>query len=298
MEKERYPFHNFKGEGGGSPYLLIPYFGSDIGIRPVPKSVTSYQCSGILINGLPYNQIPLSPDVELNLSVLVKNTGMLSTSAMVRIYWFYPTTTFTPASSNLIGQQPLYVPAGTTKESPAIQWIPKNSTPPVSSHVCLVAEVHSVADKAPGTFDVTNDRHYAQSNLSILLAKPGEKISFEFNVGNPKNEKNRFKLRVKQLHEETVKIYEKRYNAEAVHTDMERFYLRRVKPGLRQENTQELSFVLPSENQQLYQVMIDVPPDLNTNQFIAAQIEQIVNEQDKDLVIGTIGLIIFVKTML
>ncbi|WP_368936607.1 hypothetical protein [Bacillus sp. SH8-8] len=275
-----------------TPFLFVPYFANDNGNRPLPPSVASWNCPGIHINGIPYNGTLLKVGVEINLSVRIKNSGALGTGAVVRIYWSDPTTGFTPNTLRLIGQTIMYIPALTTLESPVIRFTPTSLMP---AHSCLLVEVTSAMDMSSGLFNVNQDRHYAQTNINILLGQSGQKLSFEFNAGNANNEEGEYLIKIRQLQEETLKMLEKQYNAEAIHISLEEIHLRIVEPGIRKRKNQGLLINLPPKSQRLCQAIVTVPQYLEVNQFFAFEIQQVNVGAEENNIIGTIGAMVFAK---
>jgi hypothetical protein len=81
-----------------TPYIFIRYERKDgildDGTRPFPPAakVTFYQCTGILVNGAPYDGIALNPGTPYQLSALVVNRGAIPARVTVRFYPSEPAT--------------------------------------------------------------------------------------------------------------------------------------------------------------------------------------------------------------
>ena len=296
MKNEQFIFNdNDNNDNNGkhpTPFLFVPYYKDDNGGRPLPPSILSWNCPGILINGVPYKGTPLQPEVEINLTVVVRNSGRLGTACIIRVFWADPTAGFLPKTLKVINQSILYMPATTTLESPVMKWTPTNSMP---AHSCILVEVTSPMDNSSGIINVNQDRHYAQTNINILQGRSGEHLSFEFNVTNNSNEENEYIISIQQLEEGALEILEKQYNAEAVDISLDNIELRNVRPGIRRGKREEMSITLPPNSQELCQAIVRMPLDINTNQFIAFGIHQIYVMGEINNVVGTIGAIVFAK---
>ncbi len=275
-----------------TPFLFVPYHKGDDGKRPLPPSILPWNCPGILINGVPYKGTPLRPEVEINLTVLVRNSGRLGTACIIRVFWADPTAGFLRKTLKVINQSVLYIPATTTLESQVMKWTPTSSMP---AHSCILVEVTSPMDKSSGNINVNQDRHYAQTNINILQGRSGEHLSFEFNVTNNSNEENEYIISIQQLQEGALEILEKQYNAEAVPVSLDNIELRNVMPGIRRGNRERMSITLPPNSQKLCQAIVRMPFDIKTNQFIAFGIHQTNVMGEIHYVVGTIGAIVFAK---
>lgn len=106
--------------------------------------------------------------------VRVNNRGTAPVSnAVVRYYWADPSTAVTVSTANLIGVSYVSLNPGEEKDVLCLSpWIPTWAN---NGHECLIAEAFSVEDPLPqrgagDTFDVPNDRHVAQRNISVIYA--------------------------------------------------------------------------------------------------------------------------------
>jgi hypothetical protein len=164
-----------------TPKLVVPYSPTDDGSRPLPTGTPIWACPSIHVNGAPYTGAPLSPDVTVKLSAVVVNHGGLSAWVTTRFYWAEPATGFDPRNMTLVPDPksvPFYVPTGGTPvESPQTEFTPTSDLP---EHLCLFAEATTAVDMAPGTYDPANDRHYAQQNLQLRTAHPGQRLRILF----------------------------------------------------------------------------------------------------------------------
>jgi|SRR5947209_3672445 len=291
-----------------TPFVFIPYAGNDDGTRPLPPniSIPEWLCPGIHVNGVSYTGNPLQLGVEVQLSVVVENSGSLDGLVVVYLYWIDPTTSFTVQSLHSIGTPQIYTVASlASTESPMISWTP---IPPIPSHFCLLAQVWCPAEYPqqvgpPQTFDVAHDRHYAQQNVNILQAQAGQPLSFEFFAGNSRAKASTFVLQARPVHAQTLKALEQLYRAEAVPISQKELLLHEVKPGIREHTGHELSLHMQIQERRLYQVVMNIPDNLGTNQFVAVEIDQVARDDNDDddeekrshsrKKLGSIGLIIF-----
>lgn len=123
----------------------------------------------------------------------VHNKGKESTSsARVNYYWADPSTLVTRETAHLVGYSQVSLAPGETKEVLCLtQWIPSFVN---DGHECLICEAYSPSDPiihGPNDyFNVREDRHVAQRNISVLPPPSGfSNVVFMFSAAQPKNEK-------------------------------------------------------------------------------------------------------------
>ncbi len=295
------------GKGDLTPFIFIPYASNDDGTRPLPPSiqVPDWLCPSIHVNGVSYTGNPLQVGVEVQLSVVVENSGSVDSLVVVYLYWIDPTTSFTVQGLHPIGTPQIYAVASLASvESPMISWTP---APPIPGHICFLAQVWCPAEYPqqvgpPQTFDVAHDRHYAQQNVNILQAQAGQSLSFEFFAGNPGTKASTFVLQARPVHAQMLNALEQLYRAEAVPISQKELMLHVVEPGIREHTSHELSLHTQAQERQLCQVIMNIPDNLGTNQFVAIEIDQVAREDDEDdeekrsrsrRKLGSIGLIVF-----
>jgi hypothetical protein len=184
-----------KGGNGKGPgtYLVIPYYSGDLGSRPLPSADPFWMCTSILVNGNPYagQQLAAGQNVELGLDVI--NYGTLTAPTLCLFFWANPTTNFTGATVNLIGQTSLSLARNALTPTSPVLWVVPEGTP---EHICLLVEVTSPADPAPGNYDAAADRHYGQQNVHVINAPPGGQIRVPFVMANGATMAGRFRLEV------------------------------------------------------------------------------------------------------
>jgi hypothetical protein len=164
-------------------YLVIPYYPGDTGSRPLPDSVAFWTCGAIKIDGASYTGQQLVPGETVNLTVDVVNYGTVTTPTLVRFFWADPTVGFTTATimPGLIGQVTLPLARGTLTTTEPAPWTIPDGTP---AHICLLAEVTAPTDPAPSSYAAVSDRHFAQQNIYLTLAAPGDAVTMGFTAGN------------------------------------------------------------------------------------------------------------------
>jgi len=277
-----------KGSPTPTPYVLIPYSATDIGVRPLPNSTVLWMCHSIHVNGLPYTGVPFEPGETVNLSVIVKNAGAVGTLAEVQLYSNKPGTVFSKSSLNLIGQSLLYVPALSQQETPSLPWVITSALP---IHVCLLAVVSCPLDPAPAIAIPLHDRHFGQQNVKVKTAN-SLLSHFSFHVANAGSESAHFHVRARPVSDEALRQLNEFYKAEGVSLKSESIALAVAEPGRAGRSRQELRLELKPEEKRLCQVFVDVPPNLGADQFFAVEIEQAAEKTDTGRA-ATLGFIVF-----
>jgi hypothetical protein len=187
-----------KGGNGNPPgtYLVIPYFSGDMGSRPLPSADPFWMCTSILINGSPYAGQQLMPGQNIQLSLDAINYGTLTAPALCLFFWANPTTAFTGATVQFIGQTSVSLARNALTLAGPVSWTVPTGTP---EHICLLAEITSPGDSAPADYDAALDRHYGQQNVHVTSAAPGGQIRVGFLMANGRTAASRFRLEVTQL---------------------------------------------------------------------------------------------------
>ncbi|MDB6133198.1 MAG: hypothetical protein JWM59_1441 [Verrucomicrobiales bacterium] len=294
------------GEGEGTffePHLVIPYFPGDTGTtgpggkRDFPAGVIDYLCPSIKINGAPYNGAPLPRNQTVSVTIEVANTKNKGMWAMVSLYWTDPTAVFTGNAlhngsddAEVGPPQTLYVPAG-GKASFNITFTPLTKMP---NHVCLLAEVTSSDDPAPGTFDVS-DRHYACHNLNLLTVAQNRVSTINFFVANPFDTEAEVLVRLRPEGDVELAQLRRLYSTEPVRLREEAFRIHGVGDGRMREAGRELTFPLAAGTRQLCQMLVSTN-DLRAGQFSAVRVDQEVKQNPTDGTgarRGSLGVVIF-----
>ncbi|MFG1774590.1 hypothetical protein ACGFIX_33845 [Nocardia salmonicida] len=161
--------------------LVIPYFQSDVGHRPIDRkknpSYIYYQCPYILLDGVNYTGEKLPRDRPIDLSVYVRNTGTkVARNVRTTLYWSTPNVGFV-RPLNIVGVQ--YSPMVGIGDPPQVGLQTTWTVPPtVPEHICLLAQVSNTQDPAGPL--AAFGRHYAQLNINLKSMKPGTTGVFNF----------------------------------------------------------------------------------------------------------------------
>jgi hypothetical protein len=123
---------------------------------------------------------------EAHLWARVRNNGDQGTGNIrVRFYAANPAVGFDRSTATLVGTAFVTLAAGQVQDVLCpTPWFPAYVN---NGHGCVLAEAfHTVLDPLPGSqaFDVPNDRHVAQRNLTILAAGGGMKKKLAFEIHN------------------------------------------------------------------------------------------------------------------
>lgn len=130
----------------------------------------------------------------------VHNTGTDPVqNATVRYYWANPAVGFDRNTAHHIGTANVSLNAGETQDVLClVPWMPVFVN---NGHECVVAEAfHPDLDPLPASpdFNVPNDRHVAQRNLSVvMMAMKMAHFSMSFQVCNPTRLVQRFRISAK-----------------------------------------------------------------------------------------------------
>lgn len=152
----------------------------DVGTRPLPGQKTIYyQCPSIRINGAAYDGTELQPG-PLSLSLALANEGGRGEWVTARFYLSDPATGLDPTC--LVGSAPpLWVPADTHANGKHPLSAPITVTLPAEKpHLCIFAEAWISTDPPEFFGNAVKDRHWAQQNLQIRAANPGQNLTFPF----------------------------------------------------------------------------------------------------------------------
>jgi hypothetical protein len=286
-----------------APLLVLPFNALDNGTRPI-QSQTSYlsQALQISVDGIPYTGGPLPRDRSTTISVKVANWGDKDTSALITLWWTYPTAMFTSASLDPSGlSDPIWVdvPRKDGSGRPGLATSADfDFTPPPSilvDHVCLIAEITAGDASAPGPVDPVNNRHYAQHNVDLVHVSNGKTGSFIFNAANPFEVQARVTMRLRPVRGAALQTLECIYHAEPVEISADALGLQMVAAEEGDRQCRELVFDLSGREQRLCQGLVTVK-DLQPGQVSAGEVEltvKVLRGKSKEERRGSFGVIIF-----
>jgi hypothetical protein len=204
------PHENLEGPDRPQTWLVIPYFDNDVGHpdlqRPLSThGVVPYLCPAIIVDGK-RGDFSLRRGVDLGIQVEVANCGHGSMRAVaeVSLFWANPTVGFAKVN-------PFHLDGGSNRATlivpPTRQRMlspPIRGQIPLSAprHVCLLARVSSPSDRVvAGPANPHGDRHWAQTNLTEVAAKPDGSFIVKFSVANPLVQAARSKVSLDALSE-------------------------------------------------------------------------------------------------
>jgi hypothetical protein len=277
------------GKNGNQPgvHLVIPYYSGDPGGRPLPSADPFWMCTSILVNGSPYagQQLMVGQSVALGLDAI--NYGALTAPTACLFWWANPTTAFSAATVNLIGQTSLSLARNALTQSASVVWTVPGGTP---EHICLLAEVTTPADLAPGNFSAAVDRHYGQQNIHVMDAPPGGQIRVHFVMANGTKTTERFRLEVTHVlaHHRALRHVVARH---AVLREAENIDLRRgrSKAG---ENRHSLNVELAADEVLDVELTARVPRDATPGSTIVLELAQYQDKRHHPA--GGLGVVVHV----
>lgn len=192
------------GEFEGRTYLYIRTHPADDGSEPLPAAHHHWVSPDITIiqpGGARGGEAVAG--VTNHVEVVVTNAGGIeAVDAFVDVFFADPSTGITPATATLIGSGYITIPAYNV-QAVSFPWIPSATD---AGHRCLVARVALYLPPdmyVDGTiFDVRNDRHGAQRNISVVAMEDAEYMSFSFAVVNPLTEPMQMRLLAREARDE------------------------------------------------------------------------------------------------
>lgn len=166
-----------------TPWLLIRYSLTDLGLRPIPAGDAHWRSPDIWVE----SSDPLGRAVageENFVHARIFNLGMANAAPVkVDFYWANPALGLGPANMNLIGTEWVEV-----KSQRAVDvrcntpWVPVFLN---NGHECLKVNCSNhILDPIIHPFQPRLDRHAGQRNITVLEAEAGETVEFTLEVNN------------------------------------------------------------------------------------------------------------------
>jgi hypothetical protein len=289
-----------KGGTGNSSlsWLVIPYYSGDHGSRPLPSSDPFWACTSIKVDGSPYAGQLLQKNQTVELSLDAINYGTAAAPALCLFFWAVPTTSFTSANTNLIGQANLWqTSAGQVSQSlspdalamstPPIPWTVPETVP---AHICLVAMITTGGDPAPNIYNAAADRHFGQQNVQVMTAHPGQHVRVGFVMANGRATTGRFRLDVTHVlvnHHALRHLVAK----DAVLRKAEQIKLRRIRSEA-SGNHHSLNVELGAGESLEVELSALVPLDSTPGSTIVLQLAQYQDRQHQP--VGGLGVVVHV----
>jgi hypothetical protein len=204
------------------PHFVIPYWfptspaedPDDGDERPLPAKACWYLSPGI-------HASPYTPGEQLDVTVDVGNYGGANTEslAQVTVWWSEPAAGFVVGPDKVIGYDTVSVQGrGGMETTKKLSKVIPASAP---NHICLLARVSHQYDRAGVAVAPGSDRHWAQRNITAVVATPGTPASFEFLAGNPFLEEAEFVVTAEPASEERFRMLSEQLPGEIAFTDAE-----------------------------------------------------------------------------
>ncbi len=166
-----------------TPWLLIRYRTSDLGLRPIPAGEAHWVSPDIWVESSdPSGSAVAAEDnfVHARIFNLGKATAV---PTRVDFYWADPSVGLGPGYMNLIGTEWVSIEPHTAMDVRcATPWVPVFLN---NGHECLMVNcTNPILDPIAYPFEPRQDRHVGQRNISVLQAPAGEFVPFVVAVNN------------------------------------------------------------------------------------------------------------------
>jgi hypothetical protein len=166
-----------------TPWLLLRYATTDLGLRPIPGGTPFWASPDISVE----SSDPLGNAVagEQNfVHATIYNLGAADAAPVqVDFYWADPSLGLGPANLNLIGTE--WVEVERLRSKPVrcnTPWIPQFLN---DGHECLIVNCSNwILDPIIHPSEPVLDRHCGQRNIHVDEVRPGQPIKFNINISN------------------------------------------------------------------------------------------------------------------
>lgn len=166
-----------------TPWLLIRYALTDIGLRPVPANQIAYKSPDIWIESSDLLGNAVAGE-ENFVHARIFNLGKADASpTRVDFYWADPSLGLGAEHMNLIGTEWMEVEAYTVQDVRCnTPWIPVFLN---DGHECLKVNCSSpILDPITAPFKPREDRHVGQRNITVVESAAGATVKFSLAVNN------------------------------------------------------------------------------------------------------------------
>ncbi|GHO88689.1 hypothetical protein [Dictyobacter formicarum] len=190
-----------EGQRGYTPYLYIPYNGTDTGNRPLGPNIKFWGSPHIAVSHTDQygNVVPGQP---ITITARVFNGGLKPALPFITVQFFVfnSSLAFTTANSLFTAtiQPTKQIPSkGYIEVSSPTPWIPE---PVENGHPCIVVQCSTPeegTDSLKFPFFAALDRHVAQRNMTVANPVAGQKLILH--AGNPFHQSLPCTLRVSSL---------------------------------------------------------------------------------------------------
>jgi hypothetical protein len=166
-----------------TPWLLIRYATSDLGVRPIPPGEAFWVSPDIWVESSDPFGNPVAGEPNY-LHARVFNLGAFQAAPVkVDFYWANPALGLGPANMNLIGTEYVTVDTLTSVDVRCTTaWVPVVVN---DGHECTMVNCSNwIADPIISPFQPTLDRHVGQRNMHVIEGSPGQKLQLTLQATN------------------------------------------------------------------------------------------------------------------
>jgi len=182
-EKDHKDRERGRGEVPVTPFLLLRYAKTDMGVRPITAASRFWETPYIWVESSdPYGN-PVAGESNY-LHALVFNGGAFQAAPVkVDFYWADPSLGLGPASMNYIGTEWVMIDSlGSFDVRCSAAWIP---TVVNDGHECVMVNTScALADPILQPFQPLLDRHVGQKNLHVVPGHAGQTLMYTLQVNN------------------------------------------------------------------------------------------------------------------
>jgi hypothetical protein len=166
-----------------TPWLLVRYSLTDVGLRPMPAGEAHWHSPDIFVESSDPTGKAVAGEPNF-VHARIFNLGKApAVPTRVDFYWADPSIGLGPAHMNLIGTEWVEIYPHTAKDVRCSQaWIPVFVN---DGHECLKVNcTNPLFDPITHPFEPRNDRHAGQRNITVLPGSAGQVLPFILAVNN------------------------------------------------------------------------------------------------------------------
>jgi len=183
-----------------TPWLLIRYNATDMGMRPLPSGTPFWASPDISVESSDVLGRPVAGEPNF-LHARVFNLGKAPSSpTRVQFYWGDPSLGLGGATMNLIGTEWVEIPAHASRDVRCnTPWVPVMVN---GGHECVMVNTHNpLLDPIVQPFRAWLDRHVGQRNLTVIPSAAGQVVMFSLTAANilPMMARTQFVARIEHL---------------------------------------------------------------------------------------------------
>jgi hypothetical protein len=166
-----------------TPWLLLRYNLTDMGLRPMPANTPFWISPDIWVETTDLLGRPVAGQANY-LHARVFNLGKAPAApTRVQFYWGDPSIGLGSANMNLIGTEWVEIPFHGSKDVRCnTPWVPVAVN---QGHECVIVNSsHPMLDPIIEPFHAWADRHVGQRNLTVIPGAPAQALKFKLAVNN------------------------------------------------------------------------------------------------------------------